>query len=281
MKTRVVFGLLFLSFFAATLCGQNPAQDDYWNTFKVEHGSGTATVTAENGRPLWMALNALKKEYGWAINYEEPVYSEAETAPAHNVVWDSKHPERPSRAPAGHSFSATYPEDRNTPASRQQEVAIVNNVVASYNRTQNPGTFRLTVLGNGEIDVIGQSRGAGAESPSILDTSITLSPGATSAAKALSNLVQALSSSSGVPVKLGVVPFNVLAQAQVQLPAGSASARSVLEAIATSGTVVMDWDLLYDWNSNSYFLSLEPQSKLATDRMGNRVIRWVPKGVQP
>ena len=281
MKTQVAFAPAFLLLFAASLCGQNPAQDHYWNTFKIEHGSGTATVSADDGRPLWMALNALKKEYGWSISYEEPIYSETETAPAHNGVWDSRHPERPSRAPAGHSFTARYPEDANTATSRQQQLAIVKTVVSSYDSTQNPGTFRVIVLGNGQIDVVGQSRAAATGNPGLLDTAVAVPPGTMSAAQALSNFVEALSSTSGVPVKLGVVSFNILAPAHVELTPGSASARSILETIASSGRVSLDWDLLYDWNSSSYFLSLEPQSKIVTDRMGNQVIRWVPKGSQP
>lgn len=201
MKTRTVLALLLLSFVALPTSGQNPAQDYYWSKFKVEHGNGKATVSADNGRPLWMALNALKKEYGWAISYEEPIYGDTETAPAHNAVWDSKHPERPSRVPAGHGFATTYPEDGNTATSLQQQLAIVEKVVSSYNSSQNPGVFSVSVLNNGQTDVIGRSREAAAGSPSLLDTTVTVPPGEMSASKALSNLVDALSSTSGAPVK--------------------------------------------------------------------------------
>jgi hypothetical protein len=37
----------------------------------VEHGYLSATVTANNARPLALAIGAVRAEYGWVVDYEE------------------------------------------------------------------------------------------------------------------------------------------------------------------------------------------------------------------
>ena len=40
----------------------------------IEHQHGTATVKADCARPLAQAITAVREEYGWAVDYEDPPY---------------------------------------------------------------------------------------------------------------------------------------------------------------------------------------------------------------
>jgi hypothetical protein len=51
----------------------------------VEHSANSATVVANNPRPLWMAVVALRHEYGWLIDYEDPIYRVGDTQEVRNA----------------------------------------------------------------------------------------------------------------------------------------------------------------------------------------------------
>jgi hypothetical protein len=255
--------------------GQNAQPDHhYWTAAQVQHWEGAATVHSEDVRPLWMALNAIQREYGWVIDYEDPIYSlETESTVSHNAQWESLHAGKPSRLPAGTSFSSKYPEDSRKSISASQRQSVIEKIVADFNASPNPGHFEVHQAGPNRVHVIGYSRSAKGVRRSVLDTPVTLSPGTMSGMEALNKLVQALSEASGTQVVLGAIAWNPVARARVELKGVSVPARAILTDIADSANVELMWDFLYDINSNSYFLSLRPRSVVATDESGQPLLK--------
>src|SRR5690242_11730044 len=67
-----------------------------------EASEGSVTLVSKDARPLWAALFAIGGKYGWAIDYEDPVYSGGEIRDAAIPEWRLKHPhERGLLIPAG------------------------------------------------------------------------------------------------------------------------------------------------------------------------------------
>src|SRR5580658_7569097 len=54
----------------------------------ITHSAGTAESSANNGRPLVETALALSEEYGWQVDYEDPVYdSGTEIVDAADSAW--------------------------------------------------------------------------------------------------------------------------------------------------------------------------------------------------
>jgi hypothetical protein len=77
------------------------------------------------------------------------------------------------------------------------------------------------------------------------------------------------------PRSPGAIPYNRLSSARIDGPKGSVPARDVLTSIAESADTQLMWDLLYDYESRSYFLSLRPTIVIRADEAGGYSI--VPK----
>lgn len=271
--------LVFLVCSINVAAGQNRQRSEVIAApLQVRHSSGTASVTSTDPRPLWDALNAMGREYGWVIDYEDPIYSETtESIPTHNSKWESLHPGRFSRIPAGKSFTAKFHEDSTTANSSSFRLTVIQKVVQDYNASDNPGTFQVRVGSRNRIDVIGYSRASKDNQRSLLDTPITFNAANLSTMEALSSFVGVLSVKSGTKVVLGTMPWNVLAQSSVTVSGDTLPARKVLADICDSANVELMWGLLYDFDSNSYFLNLQPRAVLALDRSGQQVLKAVPK----
>lgn len=258
------------------LSAQQGPLNPFWTAGKVEHEAGTAAakVVSADPRPLWMALNALEREYGWVIDYDDPIYSQAETTAQNNPQFESRHPGKVSRMPSGTTFETTFTEPAGNANS---PVAVISKIVTDYNASGNPGHFEVRADAAGNIEVVGSSSFS-ANQIDILNTFVEIPAGEARSLDALQSLTNALTSSTGIKVVLGTIPFNVLMRAHVNIsPPGSTSARILLQSISDSGNVQLMWDLLYDYDSQSYFLNLRPRSIIATDLSGNKIIVHIPQ----
>jgi hypothetical protein len=261
MRHLFVFFLLIALAVSLTAIaeGQDAQPRDKWNKPKVNHGKGSATVESDDPRPLWMALIALEAEYGWIIDYEEPIYSADESVTRPNAKWDSLHPGKPSRVPAGKAFASEYPESPGGFSDTAQRMSVLRKVVADYNQSSNPGAFEVRFASPRRIHVIGYSRKG--DKTALLDREVTLAAGKIGGLDAVKNLADALSQASGVKVVLGVMPLNLLAQAQVDIKGTATPAREILVGITDATAVPLMWDLCYDFDSDQYFLNLRAQSQ--------------------
>ena len=61
-------------FFTEVYGQQVQSQSHFMRRAMVEHHAGSATVVANDPRPLFQAITAVREEYGWVVDYEEPPY---------------------------------------------------------------------------------------------------------------------------------------------------------------------------------------------------------------
>jgi len=221
-----------------------------------------------------MAMNALEREYGWVIDFDDPIWTESDTTAQNNPVWDAQHPGNPSRMPSGTSFQSTFTEGPDTSRS---PIAVVTKVVEDYNASDNPGRFDVRRSPSGRIEVTGTPRDPGRTTVDILDTRVSLPTEPLVSLDAVHKLVTLVSAAAGIKVAVGRVPHNLLNSASIQTPQGSVPAREVLTRIAESAEVPLMWDLLYDYDSKSYFLSLRPSIVAVTGEGGKSYFVLQPK----
>ena len=261
---RFVVPLFFL--ITSAVATQTDTLDRFWTAGHVHHLDGKATVVSEDPRPLWMALNSLEREYGWVIDYEDPIYDTArESATVHNAQWEAIHPGTMSRVPAGGTFTTSYSEDSNNRISPASRAPILKQLVRDYNASNNPGRFEVHQDAKGRVSIVGFSKYSGANQTSILDAVITLPAGVKDTLTALNEFTTVLSQTTKIPVVLGTIPWTLLSQAHVNISSNPGPARAILTDIADSAQITLMWDFLYDIDSHSYFLSLRPRSKIQSD----------------
>jgi hypothetical protein len=138
---------------------QQPQQrKKFMEAAAVQHNAGSANIVANDPRPLAQAVSALRKEYGWLIDYEDPPYvSDSELVDVTDPQWRASHPGAPGyRIAAGGLFQCEYVEGSDILTLAGQE-SVLRQIVSAYNRSGNPGKFIVRVEEEGRYSVVGCS----------------------------------------------------------------------------------------------------------------------------
>ena len=155
---------------------------EYLQTGVVTRTGNQVAISANAPRALAQALCALSRTNEWLVDYEDPPYmSSSELRDVTNREWLAKNPQaRHAFIPAGGAFTFEY-------EAGASEESILHDMVAAYNRTDNPGRFevrdegedsrpwskthkRYAIVGSGLRDESGRTAGVNP----ILDTLISL-----------------------------------------------------------------------------------------------------------
>jgi hypothetical protein len=234
----------------------------YMDHAEVRHRPKSATITANDARPLAQALTALSGEYAWMIDFEDPpYYSKYDLVDDTDSKWRAEHPTaRGVTAISGDSFQSQFPESPNAASSQEEEEHILNTVVSDYNASANPGRFRVVKEGDGRFAIVGISvKGDnGQDQPvnPILDTLISVPTDTRDAYTAIETILNALTVKSGTKVALFAVPTNALAHSQVTIGGQNVPARVLLLQTLSAARLKLYWRLYYDHDVNMYGFSL-------------------------
>lgn len=275
----LTFTLIVIQIFFLTLNSDaqvRQTQNSYLDRAEIRHSSGTATILANDPRPLAQAGIGLAEEYGWPIDFEDPPYYSK-----YDLLDDSAaHPNAKGfTLVSGGAFQAQFPEpaDEIAPATERQR--ILNQVISDYNQTTNPGRFAVRDEGNGRFSIVpisardesGQDK---AVNP-ILDTPISISTDTRNAFATVEIIAQALTAQSHTQVTVGAMANNALLQSKVTVGGQNVPARDLLlQAISASWTKLC-WHLYYDYDEKAYFLNVVPLHKAHYDASGNRTTELV------
>ncbi len=277
---------LFLALWLST--GQAQQQGGYAPFAVVQHRGLTATLDANDPRPLLQAILAIREEYGLILDFEDPPYQSTYDLVDRAVpAWRAAHPDsKRGMGPAGSAFHSEFPEGPNVATSLEEEEQALQKIVSDYNASGNPGKFavrretagRFAIIGVSSKDDIGRERPI---SP-VLDTPISIPSAQQSAYETINLILKVLSVQSGVKVVLGVAPMSLLADGQVTIGGAGAPARDLLVQTleAASARRKLTWDLLYDAGDDTYFLSIEVVSRAMLDPSGRRMLIPIDKGKQ-
>jgi hypothetical protein len=165
-------------------------------------------VSVVDPRPLYQAVIAVCQRYGWIVDYEDPVYSAQESKDVTAPEWRRSH----SNAlgvfdPSGGMFVAKIGEIGEKP----NETETLEKLVAQYNQSANPGYFRVIHARTGRTIVSGRSRATPASmSNGVFDSIFQPAKEPEDAGTAIEQLAKECSVSSGVSIKLGIVPANAM-----------------------------------------------------------------------
>lgn len=278
--TCFLFGLPLL------LLAQAPTKPSFMDAAVVQHNGNTGTLTANFPRPLAQALEAISQEYGWIIDYEDPPYhSPFDLVDDTGPRWRASHPNAKGVVRvSGGLFQSSFPE----PSSESTEEQVLEKLVADYNSSGNPGKFVVRKETDGRYAVIGVSRrdeaGRDQAVNALLDTPITIPVQQRDARATLHLIVDTLSATSGVNVKLGTIGLSSdpLQEATLTIGGANVPARTLLlqaleDVSSTSPHFrgIFVWNFLFDADTNAYWLHLRSATKTETDANGQRVVQFV------
>jgi hypothetical protein len=225
------------------------------------------TIAIQHSHPLSALAIELQQRYSYAVTYEE--------APVDTANMQTQ------RLPNGSSFisAPTISIVFQMPAVTVGEPvpAAVNRVpaglpdvvlplVAKYNQAGNGATFSALFEG-GYAHIVPANRimnGKAVPFQPILGTMVTMNVKASSCSDALDSLLAQVSAARGVRLVRGITPIGPLMQHECSLTVSSLPARNVLASILDqvgtgaghpSPKTLYSWTLLYDPNTNKYFLS--------------------------
>lgn len=270
--------LLFMASIPAIALPCLWAAQQFKDRAEIQHHAASATVTANDPRPLDQAINAISEEYGWPIDYEDPPYiGGAELVDSGDPQWLAAHPSpyghpKSRWIPAGGFFQSEFPESPTTRISPLEEEAVLRKIVADYNQTGNPGKFTVRKEAEGRFAVVGEyvKNEAGQNVPvvPVLDTLISIPAGTRSATETVDLILSNVSSATGVKVGRGASPMNIH-KPIVTLGADRVPARTLLlQALEPYGTIFI-WRMLYSTPLKLYLLNLTATVRVQHDILGH------------
>jgi len=273
----IILTLLFSSYcdVLAQSTGQRPT---YMQDGLVEHHGSSATVLANDPRPLLQAARAVAEEYGWVVDFEDPLYdSKYDTVDTTDAEWRAANPNsKGTLSVGGRAFQSSFTEPVSVSADFPE--ASLKKIVDDYNKSGNPGRFELTKESDRRFTITGteSSDGSGSTSPKppLLDTQITIPVKTRNGTETFNLFLQALSDAAHVKVVHGSFMDNLLQNSSVKAGGESVTARSILSSIVSqlNSEYELNWTLFYDLDSETYFLNIWPAMiRTAKDAQGGLV----------
>jgi hypothetical protein len=256
---------------AVPALAQSTTRPKYMDHAAIDHARGLATVTAFYPTPLYQAVEGIRHEFGWQVNWEEaPCYSHFDTVDDSSPRWRAAHPDAEGvTRGAGGRFSSTFPEPRAGEVATQEPT--LRKVIEDYNATENPGKYVLrsgpgkpfTVIGTEVRDDAGNLK----EITPILDTPISITAQQRSAYETLDAILKALSSAVGKRIILMSLPNNLLIQTRASLQGSNIPARQLLQELFSATQRPLQYDLGFDPDhSGVYILNVSVAAKAPPDR---------------
>lgn len=276
MRVKLSFiGILILNI-AFPLFGQSTNPNSTHMDFgQFKHSDHSASLTTNDARPLAQAVIALRQEYGWLLDYEDPVYSNDDLMPLQNSDRLISHPTTKQYfRPSGGTFVTNYPEDLSsgmkTDADRK---GVLAQVLLDYSKSRNPGHFELLETAPSRLDVVGRND---SQIP-VLDTRISINIDSEPAYIALGDVLKLVQAQRGHRIGLGLAPITPLMHCSVTRVFTNEVARSVLLDILELCQTKMVWQFLYDANHDSYLLNLDGVVISSRDVYGHRILAPAPR----
>jgi hypothetical protein len=287
MKRMLVFCVLLG--IPSLLLAQSPTKPSFMNAAVVQHNGTAGTLTANDPRPLMQAVEAISQEYGWIVDFEDPLYqSHFDLVDATDPKWRASHPnEKGATRVSGGLFQSSFPEPSSI-SSGDAEEQVLQKLVADYNSSGNPGKFVVRKEAEGRYAVIGASRkdenGRDEAVTALLDTAISIPVQQRDATATLQLIVDSLAANSGVKVNLGTIGLSSDPLEEAQLGIGGANVRArtlrlqALESISSTSPHfrgIFVWNFLFDADTNAYWLRLRAATKTETDANGRQVVQFI------
>lgn len=263
---ELLYVALMLSLPIAPNYGQGSPSSDPFMEFGTLRRVGTnITIHTNDPRPLAQAVVTIRREFGWMLDYEDPVYATTDLVDARTPAFLALHPAAHSMLRSrGGDFSHTF-------SSALSRDAFVAELVSAHASSQNPGHFEVVSSSANRLAIVGRTPGA----ISPLDTTITLPPASTNGLEALSRVFETVKALTGNQIGIGFLNPGNFVRCNVSRGYNNASARQAIIAILDDCHQASTYQLLFDVNHNKYVISFDALMRTETDVSGKRWLRPV------
>jgi hypothetical protein len=225
---------------------------------------------AVGARPLFQAVEALRDEYSWVVDYEDPIYSGSELVDDTSPDWRRLHPtSKGVTRPVGGSFVTSF--DGGDAAAMQTsagEERVLRSVVGDYNASGRSERFEVRRSASGRLAVVGLPKPAstGQQAPqSIMDTPMSLELKSRSG---LDAIFAALSVQSGRKVMYFGYGNDPLSRIGTMFGGQNIPARDLLGKVAGFTRYCISFNTLYDADLDLYGISVSTTTRASVDASG-------------
>jgi|HubBroStandDraft_5_1064220.scaffolds.fasta_scaffold108866_2 hypothetical protein len=237
---------------------QTMAEAGYRRLAVISTEGETVHLAANDPRPLAQALDALQRQYGWLVNYEDPEY-----VSKLDLVEETQPPQRRNSSsdakvhyPGGGAFNMDFPNPAAS-SSPPDEQTTLQLLVDTYNQSNNPGRFELRKTAERRFDIVGtaahDAMGHISQQAVLFDLPVTLPSRQRSALETIELICSQITGRTHTKVALGVFPMS-LRNTMVKVGGSKAPARALLSQTLTATGRKFVWRMLYDPDSKGYFL---------------------------
>jgi len=280
---REILTITVLAGMSELVSEQSTMRPKYLDRALVQHNNSEITVIANDSLPLLQAIDALRLEYGWQINWESaPCSSRFDVVDDTDPKWRAAHPaDKGVTRPAGGLFTATLPEPNNY--DQNSKHLVLSKLVEEYNATDNPGKYMLRADADGQFTVVGtrvrDETGKLRETSPLLDTPLTLAKGSRNAEDTINSILSALESVTGQKVILAELSHSLLLNTKVTMGGEKIPARELLKQAFASTKQPLQYDLGFNPDMPAYILSTSLAMREEDDGLGGK--RLVPIDRRP
>jgi hypothetical protein len=240
---------------------------------RVTRQLGHVTIESQDARPLAQAVVAARQEYGWLVDYEDPLYQGSDLIDGRTEDFMASHPRaKLMLKPRGGRFAHQFSIDPKTILQPESLThPFIQELVESYAQSGNPGTFSVVTSGPHRLSVVGRNTGY----TSALDTLLNLSFSNTNGLAALTTTLHEITPIIGHKVGVGIVPPNPLLNCTFTNTYTHVPARTVIIDLLAACHINAVWQMLYDANQDVFLLNLEGVATVSTDIYGRRIYKQV------
>jgi len=256
-KTGVVRCLLCFATLLCTCTSYSQASQQTGPALKkplIYQIGQTVHIHATGSRPLLQAIDALQRQYGWAVDYEDPQY--LPTPAGRPSPPNRREPRSAATIERGFGVQFEVPAD-----GRPDEQSILTTVVDAYNQSEGAAQFKVVRENDRRWAVVG----VGARGPNneivtqqpILDFRIRLVPEQRTAGATIELICQKVSAASELSVSAKGASPALHEDTALTVGGSDVPARELLLRTLASMGSNLYWCLLYDADEKSYALNIK------------------------
>jgi hypothetical protein len=270
MPHQIRFGIALAVIAISGSCGaqQSTGSQRFKPRADVVRNGNSVAVDAAEPRPLKQAVEAIAEEYGWRVDYEDPVYDPVtETVDANDASWVSAHPEEPRvKLPNGHNLHAEFSLGA-TGKGRLDQKSILRSLVDANTNSGNPGRFTVLSETDGGLVVSGIT---GSLAGPVLSAPISMPPVSRTLHETLDEVFEQLKLETNATIVLSAVPLPLLDHIQVTVGGEQVPARDLLRNALNQSGVTLHWTMLFEPTFAQYHFNIERSVLAYQDAEGNR-----------
>jgi len=217
---------------------------------------GKLSIEASSPRPLEQAITALRRQFGWTVDYEDPIYEYSQIKLGYQL--------KPRLL--GGQFKANI----SMPVNNSPDVksSTLSELIQQFNQ-QSETKFHLLQESATRFDIVPDIAG---QKP-ILDTTIKIDDSARTIGDTVNIILSEISKQKGIPIIRGGLIDNDLENTRISLKHTAAvPARQLLNEALNKARTQKVWVLAFEPADNCFYLGIETSVKAEKLPSGQMIV---------